>query len=121
MIRDAHPGSGSRIRRIRILILPIPDPGSKGQKGTGSRIRNTGNGNTIFVNIADGGNLWEQGLWGEDAAQHVRNITWEVENPRALVDKYAGTVCTENGRFVIHTYSSGSVDNKNMFVYRQPE
>ncbi len=30
------PGSGSEIRK-----KPIPDPGSKGQKGTGSRIRNT--------------------------------------------------------------------------------
>ncbi len=32
MIRDDHPESGS-------WILPIPDPGSRGQKGTGSRIR----------------------------------------------------------------------------------
>jgi hypothetical protein len=30
MIWVVHPGSGS---------LPIPDPGSRGQKGTGSRIR----------------------------------------------------------------------------------
>ncbi len=29
---------------IQILFLPVPDPGSRGQKGTGSRIRihNTG-------------------------------------------------------------------------------
>ncbi len=54
--------------------------------------------NTTFVNIADGGDLWEQGLWGEDAAQHVRNITWEVENPRALVDKYAGVYVLGIGR-----------------------
>jgi hypothetical protein len=32
MIRDVHPGSG-------LWFLPIPDPGSSGQKGTGSRIR----------------------------------------------------------------------------------
>jgi hypothetical protein len=32
MIRDVHPGCGS-------WFLPIPDPGSRGQKGTGSRIR----------------------------------------------------------------------------------
>jgi hypothetical protein len=32
MIQDVHPGS-----RIRILIfLPIPDPGPRGQKSTGS-------------------------------------------------------------------------------------
>jgi hypothetical protein len=31
-----------------------------------------------------------KGVWGEDGAKHVRNITWEVENPRQLVDKYAG-------------------------------
>ena len=36
------------------------------------------------------GPMGEQGVWGDDGAQHVRNITWEVENPRALVDKYAG-------------------------------
>jgi hypothetical protein len=37
MILDVHPGS-------RIRIFPIPDPGSgfRGQKSTGSRIRNTG-------------------------------------------------------------------------------
>jgi hypothetical protein len=34
MIRDVHCSS-----RIRILIfLPIPDPGSRGQKGTGPQI-----------------------------------------------------------------------------------
>lgn len=32
----------------------------------------------------------KKGVWGDEAAQHVRNITWEVENPRQLVDKYAG-------------------------------
>jgi hypothetical protein len=37
MMRDVHPGSGSRIRIL--TFLPIPDPGSRGQKGTGSRIR----------------------------------------------------------------------------------
>jgi hypothetical protein len=35
MIRDVHRGSGS-------LLFPILNPGSRGQKGTGSRIRNTG-------------------------------------------------------------------------------
>jgi hypothetical protein len=34
MIRDVHPGSGD------LDFLPIPDPRSWGQKGTGSRIRN---------------------------------------------------------------------------------
>jgi hypothetical protein len=34
MIRDVHPESGC-------WFLPIPDPESKGQKGNGSRIRNT--------------------------------------------------------------------------------
>jgi hypothetical protein len=33
MIRIVHPGSGSG------FFLPIPDIGSRGQKGTGSRIR----------------------------------------------------------------------------------
>ena len=30
------------------------------------------------------------GIWAEDAGTKVRKITWEVENPRQLVDKYAG-------------------------------
>ncbi len=34
-------GSGIRDPRSRIRKKPIPDPGSRGQKGTGSRIRNT--------------------------------------------------------------------------------
>jgi hypothetical protein len=41
-IVSVHPGSGSRFRIL--ILLPIPDPGTRGQKGTGSRIRilNTG-------------------------------------------------------------------------------
>jgi hypothetical protein len=44
MIRDAHPGSGSRTRIL--VFLPILDPGFRGEKGIGSGfriwIRNTG-------------------------------------------------------------------------------
>jgi hypothetical protein len=36
-VRD--PGSGIRDPRSGIRKKPIPDPGSRGQKGTGSRIR----------------------------------------------------------------------------------
>jgi hypothetical protein len=39
MILVVHPGS--RISDPDPEFLPIPDPGSRGQKGTGSRIRNT--------------------------------------------------------------------------------
>ena len=35
-----------------------------------------------------------KGLWGPDASQHVRNITWEMETPRQLVDKMAGKPVT---------------------------
>ena len=31
-----------------------------------------------------------RGLWGSDSSQHVRNITWELENPRQLVDRMGG-------------------------------
>lgn len=31
-----------------------------------------------------------KGVWSADAAKHVRNITWELENPRQLVDRMAG-------------------------------
>ena len=31
-----------------------------------------------------------KGLWGPDPSSHVRNITWEVETPRVLVDKMGG-------------------------------
>jgi hypothetical protein len=37
MIRVVHPGS--RFQDPDADFLPIPDPGSRGQKGTGSRIR----------------------------------------------------------------------------------
>ncbi len=36
MIRDVHPGSGSRIRILIFYPSRIPNPGSRGQKGTGS-------------------------------------------------------------------------------------
>ena len=29
-------------------------------------------------------------MWSDDASTRVRNITWEVENPRQLVDRMAG-------------------------------
>jgi hypothetical protein len=48
IVSVADPGCLSRIRLYPSRIpdpdadfLPIPDPGSRGQKGTGSRIRNT--------------------------------------------------------------------------------
>jgi hypothetical protein len=46
MIRVVHPGS--RFPDPDADFLPIPDPGSRGQKGTGSRIRNTG-GTSILL------------------------------------------------------------------------
>jgi hypothetical protein len=36
------PGSGIQDLGFAIRKKPIPDPGSRGQEGTGSRIRNTG-------------------------------------------------------------------------------
>jgi len=32
----------------------------------------------------------KKGMWAEDSSSFVRKITWEVENPRNLVDKYEG-------------------------------
>jgi len=32
----------------------------------------------------------KKGMWADDGSAHVRKITWEVENPRNLVDKYNG-------------------------------
>jgi len=32
----------------------------------------------------------KNGMWGDDREAHKRNITWEVDNARALVDKYKG-------------------------------
>ncbi len=31
-----------------------------------------------------------KGLHGPGASEHVRNIIWEMENPRQVVDKYGG-------------------------------
>jgi hypothetical protein len=39
MIRNVHPGSGMFIPDPDLDFFPIPDPGSRCQKGTGSRIR----------------------------------------------------------------------------------
>ncbi len=46
-IRD--PGSEIRDPRTEIREKPIPDPGSRGQKGTGSRIRIRNTGSIIIV------------------------------------------------------------------------
>jgi len=47
--RKYDPGCSSWIPDPDADFLPIPDPGSRGQKGTGSRIqiRNTGNPNSL--------------------------------------------------------------------------
>ena len=34
--------------------------------------------------------LQAKGVWASDASTHVRNVTWEVPNPRQLVEKYQG-------------------------------
>jgi hypothetical protein len=49
MIRVVHPGS--RIRMLTFYPSRIPDPRSRGQKGTGSRIRirNTAEKTIIFM------------------------------------------------------------------------
>ncbi len=39
--RKYDPGCSSRILDMDLDFLPLPDPGSRGHKGTGSRIRNT--------------------------------------------------------------------------------
>ena len=45
----------------------------------------------------------EKGVWSADASKHVRSITWEVDNPRQLVDRMAGKpvqVGRQTGGFV---------------------
>lgn len=32
----------------------------------------------------------EKGVWASDTSKHVREIVWEVENPRQLVDRMQG-------------------------------
>jgi hypothetical protein len=49
--RKYDPGCSSRIPDPDADLLPIPDPGSRGQKGTGSRIRNTVSGSDKFRQI----------------------------------------------------------------------
>jgi hypothetical protein len=51
-IRKYDPGCSSRIPYPDPYFLPIPDPGSRGQKGSGSQIRNTG---TISTKRGGGG------------------------------------------------------------------
>ncbi len=47
--RICDPGYSSRIRIL--IFLPIPDPGPRGCKGTGSRIRNTGKMHAVVANV----------------------------------------------------------------------
>ncbi len=44
MIRDVYPD---------LYFLPIPDPGSRGQKGTGSRIRNSDHHNVMSLSTSN--------------------------------------------------------------------
>jgi len=32
----------------------------------------------------------KKGVWSDECSKHIRKITWEVENPRTIVDKYNG-------------------------------
>jgi len=42
---------------------------------------------TRLIELEDRAKSAEKGKWGPDTEAHVRNITWQVENPRSLVDK----------------------------------
>jgi hypothetical protein len=63
MIWDVHPGSGSS-------FFHIPNPGSRGQKGTGSRIQNTEKNN-----INRGPQQDAKSDWGEWVSGRL--LTWE--------------------------------------------
>jgi hypothetical protein len=61
--RIYDPGCLLRIPTLDPAFLPIPDPGSRGQKGTGSRIRNTDDVITRRENKREGRRLnLEEGL-----------------------------------------------------------
>jgi hypothetical protein len=80
MIRDVHPGSGSRIRILTFTPSRIPDPG--GQKGTGSRIRIRNIGfNLACLTILSG------------FREYVSNYTCQMEAMRfKLLEKKKGRI-----------------------------
>ena len=43
-----------------------------------------------LIKAQDGAKAAKKGQWGDDNASHVRDIKWEVDPARALVDKFAG-------------------------------
>jgi len=45
---------------------------------------------SVLISAQEGAKNKGVGMWAEDSSSKVRSITWEVENPRNLVDKYAG-------------------------------
>jgi hypothetical protein len=70
MIRDVHPES-------RILIFT--HPGSRGQKGTGSRIRNTVYNMYLAVSTMCGAPLWQEGHKRSPPLSHcVLNSTVKI-------------------------------------------
>ncbi len=58
--RKYDPGCESRIRIL--IFLLIPDPGSSGQKGTGSRIRNTELDRVLMTDLLVLTVLWWAGV-----------------------------------------------------------
>jgi len=45
---------------------------------------------SVLISAQEGAKNKQVGMWADDSSSKVRSITWEVESPRNLVDKYAG-------------------------------
>ena len=61
----------------------------------------------------------EKGLWGADASKRVRNITWEVDNPRQLVDRMAGKPVQVSGQRVCDFCSRKTIGTPTAPPYLQ--
>lgn len=54
-----------------------------------AKVRETSN-DAALKEAQENAKLNGKGLFGPDASSHVRNVIWDVETPRVLVDKMGG-------------------------------
>ncbi len=108
-------GFGIRDPRSGIRKKPIPDPGSRGQKGTGSRIRNTGCCLEVVVRYLRGCCSLAGGITGDRSGRPVilpNSKTQLQEHNKNLYDKEQNRVNS-----TVRTWPHGFI--KPDTVYRE--
>ena len=60
----------------------------------------------------------EKGVWSPDASKRVRSITWEVENPRQLVDRMAGKPVQVGVRTIAICFTKEALPSRYLTGFR---